>query len=96
MLYFLACDGIMVQVPLPMCLRDEDLDGRTVELPERIPIAGSGHGFPRGSGRPAAAGRVRRGVPAGPPTPGDRLLTRRHFRARQTRVMSSNCGRSAT
>src|SRR5262249_24330691 len=40
MLCFLESDGIMVQVPLPMCLRDEDLDGRAIEQPERIPVAG--------------------------------------------------------
>ncbi len=45
MLYFLECDGIMVQVPLPMCLCDEDLDGREVERPERVPSAGYGHEF---------------------------------------------------
>ncbi len=45
MLYFLACDGIMVQVELPMCLRDEDLDGRAIERPERILSAGRGSEF---------------------------------------------------
>jgi hypothetical protein len=45
MLFSLECEGIMVQVPLPMCLRDEDLDGRTIERPERIPVAGYGPEF---------------------------------------------------
>jgi Protein of unknown function (DUF2934) len=45
MLYFLAGDGIMVQVPLPLCLRDQDLDGREVEHPERALSAGSGPEF---------------------------------------------------
>jgi hypothetical protein len=29
-----ASGGIVVQVPLPLCLRDQDLDGRLVSLPE--------------------------------------------------------------
>lgn len=45
MLFFLECEGLMVQVPLPMCLRDEDLDGRAIERPERILTAGRGHEF---------------------------------------------------
>lgn len=45
MLFSLECEGIMVEVPLPMCLRDEDLDGREVEHPERVPAAGSGADF---------------------------------------------------
>ncbi len=45
MIYFLASDGLMVQLPLPMCLRDEDLDGRSIERPERAPAAGSGTEF---------------------------------------------------
>jgi len=45
MMYFLACDGVMVQLPMPMCLRDEDLDGRPVERPERVPAVGSGPEF---------------------------------------------------
>ena len=70
MLYYLACDGIMVQVPLPMCLRDEDLDGRTIEQPERVLSAGIRPRFPRGSRRPSSAGRV---GPAGEPGPAIRL-----------------------
>lgn len=45
MLFFLEHDGIMVQIPLPMCLRDEDLDGRAVGRPEVIPMWGRGHDF---------------------------------------------------
>jgi hypothetical protein len=45
MLYFLECDQTMVQVSLPMCLRDEDLDGRAIEHPERVPASGYGHDF---------------------------------------------------
>jgi hypothetical protein len=45
MLCLIECDGVMVQAPVPMCLRDEDLDGRAVELPERIPMAGYGPDF---------------------------------------------------
>jgi Protein of unknown function (DUF2934) len=45
MLYFLAGHGIMVQIPLPLCLRDQDLDGRDVEHPERALSVGSGHEF---------------------------------------------------
>jgi hypothetical protein len=45
MLYFLACEGVTVQVELPMCLRDEDLDGRAIERPERILSTGRGAEF---------------------------------------------------
>jgi hypothetical protein len=45
MLYALACDGLMVQVEMPMCLRDEDLDGMAIERPERILSAGRGAEF---------------------------------------------------
>jgi Protein of unknown function (DUF2934) len=45
MLHFLECDGIMVQLPLPMCLCDEDLDGRAIERPERVPASGYGPEF---------------------------------------------------
>jgi hypothetical protein len=45
MLCSLESGGIMVQVPVPMCLRDEDLDGRPIEHPERIPVAGRGPDF---------------------------------------------------
>jgi hypothetical protein len=45
MLCLIECDGVMVEAPVPMCLRDEDLDGRTIEYPERIPMAGHGRDF---------------------------------------------------
>jgi hypothetical protein len=45
MLHFLECDGIMVQLALPMCLCDEDLDGRVIERPERVPASGYGPEF---------------------------------------------------
>jgi hypothetical protein len=45
MLYALACDGLMVQVEMPMCLRDEDLDGMAIDRPERVLSAGRGADF---------------------------------------------------
>jgi hypothetical protein len=40
MLYFVACDGIILQVPVPLCIRDQDLDGKVVRIPERSLAAG--------------------------------------------------------
>jgi len=34
MICLVASGGIVVQVPLPLCLRDQDLDGRLVSLPD--------------------------------------------------------------
>jgi hypothetical protein len=34
MICLVASSGIIVQVPLPLCLRDQDLDGRPVSLPD--------------------------------------------------------------
>jgi hypothetical protein len=34
MICLVASDGIVVQVPMPLCLRDQDLDGRPVWLPD--------------------------------------------------------------
>lgn len=45
LIYFVRGDGIMIQVPLPMCLRDEDLDGRSVVHPARAPSGGTGYQF---------------------------------------------------
>ncbi len=45
MLLFIEADGIMVQAPMPMCLRDEDLDGQAVEHTERILADGYGHDY---------------------------------------------------
>ena len=45
MLYFLGCDGIIIQVDVPLCLRDEDGDGRHLSVPERVLTAGEGPDF---------------------------------------------------
>jgi hypothetical protein len=45
LLYFLGHGGVMIQVPVPLCLRDEDLDGRAVHQPERALSGGDGHDF---------------------------------------------------
>jgi hypothetical protein len=43
LLYYLGCDGLIIQVPVPLCLRDLDLDGRAVAVPELLiaPVGGS-------------------------------------------------------
>jgi hypothetical protein len=43
--YLIVCDGIAVQVPLPLCLRDQDLDGRLVSILERPRAASDGRAF---------------------------------------------------
>ncbi len=45
MIYFLAVGGVLFQVPLPLCLRDQDLDGRAVSVPGRSFAAGEGESF---------------------------------------------------
>jgi hypothetical protein len=45
LLCFLGCDGLVVQVHVPLSLRDEDLDGRRFFMPERAPAAGEGSDF---------------------------------------------------
>jgi hypothetical protein len=45
LLYFLGHDGLLIQVPIPLCLRDEDLDGRPICVPERVFVAGEGPDF---------------------------------------------------
>jgi hypothetical protein len=45
LIYFLAHDGIIIQVPVPLCLHDEDLDGRAVYQPERALNGGFGPDF---------------------------------------------------
>ena len=45
LLYFLGCDGLLIQVHVPLCLRDEDLDGRLLVIPERPFDAGVGPEF---------------------------------------------------
>ncbi len=51
MLYSLARNGVVVQIPLPLCIRDQDLDGRPVRAPVRsfshAVGAGSGSAFPQ-------------------------------------------------
>ena len=42
---FLAHDGIIIQVPVPLCLQDQDLDGRAVYQPERALNGGFGPDF---------------------------------------------------
>jgi len=45
MIYFLSRGGIMLQVHLPLCLRDQDLEGRAVRMPERSLTQGEGPRF---------------------------------------------------
>jgi hypothetical protein len=42
---FLGHGGIVVQVPVPLCLRDQDLDGLAVRQPERSLVGGTGPDF---------------------------------------------------
>ena len=36
MIYFLSRGGFVIQVHVPLCLRDQDLDGRSVLMPEAL------------------------------------------------------------
>jgi hypothetical protein len=45
MIYFLSRGGIVLQVHVPLCLRDQDLDGRMVRMPERSLTRGDGPDF---------------------------------------------------
>ena len=45
MIYFLSRDGRVLQVHIPLCLRDLDLDGRPMQIPERPVIEGEGRDF---------------------------------------------------
>jgi hypothetical protein len=45
MVSFVSCFGIVLQIALPMCLRDQDLDGRCAWMPQRSLIAGEGPHF---------------------------------------------------
>lgn len=45
MVSFLCWEGIVVQTALPMCLRDQDLDGRCVRMPRRSLVSGEGPHF---------------------------------------------------
>jgi Protein of unknown function (DUF2934) len=40
MLLFAGWRGIVLQVPIPLCIRDHDLDGKDVRIPERSPASG--------------------------------------------------------
>jgi hypothetical protein len=45
MIYYLAVSGVLLQVQLPLCIRDQDLDGRPVPVPRRSFVAGEGGSF---------------------------------------------------
>jgi hypothetical protein len=45
MICFLSRGGIVLQLPVPLCLRDQDSDGRMVPMPECSLTAGEGSGF---------------------------------------------------
>jgi len=44
-LCFAGWRGIVLQVPIPLCIRDQDLDGKDVRIPERSPASCSGPHF---------------------------------------------------
>ncbi len=45
LLFFLAHGGFIIQVPVPLCMHDEDLDGQSVYQPERALNGGFGPDF---------------------------------------------------
>jgi hypothetical protein len=45
MVYFVARGGTVIQVSVPLCVRDQDLDGRGARTPERSLTAGEGPKF---------------------------------------------------
>ena len=45
MIYFLAQGGVVLQVQLPLCIRDQDLDGRLVQIPRRSFTSPDGRPF---------------------------------------------------
>ncbi len=45
MVYFLAAGGVVLQISLPLCIRDQDLDGRVVYLPRRSFAVGEDQSF---------------------------------------------------
>ncbi len=55
MVSFLSWGGIVVQTALPMCLRDQDLDGRCARMPRRSLIGRRRAAFSRGAVRGVAA-----------------------------------------
>jgi Protein of unknown function (DUF2934) len=40
MLFFAGWRGFVLQLPLPLCIRDQDLDGKDVQFPVRSPMSG--------------------------------------------------------
>ena len=59
MISFLSWRGVVVQTALPMCLRDQDLDGRCERTPRRSLVAGEGATLSRGAVHGVAAARRR-------------------------------------
>jgi hypothetical protein len=45
MIYFLAQGGVVLQVQVPLCIRDQDLDGRQAQVPRRSFTSPEGHPF---------------------------------------------------
>ena len=41
LLLFVCWQHVVVQVPVPLCIRDQDLDGKDVRIPERAPASDS-------------------------------------------------------
>ena len=51
MVFFLARSGVVLQVQLPLCLRDQDLDGRPAFFPERSFVSAEGQSFEQAQAR---------------------------------------------
>lgn len=45
MVFFLNQGGVVLQVQVPLCIRDQDLDGKPVQIPRRSFMAGEGQPF---------------------------------------------------
>ena len=45
MVSLLAVGGVLMQISLPLCIRDQDLDGRAVRIPRRSFTEGEGESF---------------------------------------------------
>ncbi len=45
MVSLLAVDGVLIQISLPLCIRDQDLDGRPSLIPRRSFAEGEGESF---------------------------------------------------
>jgi hypothetical protein len=67
MLSFIAWEGIILQVSVPMCACDEDLDGRGAWMPQRALAAGEGPHF-----RESHSTQLRFGAPGSRPKAGGR------------------------